>query len=408
MEGTMEDALTPKATTLLAVIVVASLTGIAGLAADASPLQGHESDPLSGALNAMYNVEYERAQSILQPWLEAHPTDFRAWNYLAETLLDKEMLREGLFSGAAYRNAGAVFRKRREPLPKGFEDNLNRMLGKAQSLETDRLKKNPNDEDALYWLGVTYNIRTELDFTLLRSYFAALEEGKQAWKINLRLLKLNPHNIDAYFDIGLADYAVGSLPWYVKIVTSVAGIHGNRKRGIAELKRASQEGRYTRVDAKIVLIAIYERQKSYSQALALLDELQQDFPENFLLPVEIANVYEAQNNWRAASEVYDSAVEKFVHGKQTSPRIPAATVLYNAGQAHEHLGELQEALHFYEEAGKLPGNSMDIYRADLAAANLNRRLNRPEAARKEYQRVAEAAPNTPMGKTARQALEKFQ
>ena len=82
-----------------------------------------------------------------------------------------------------------------------------------------------------------------------------------------------------------------------------------------------------------------------------------------------------------------------------------ASVLYRAGRAHEHLGESEEALRLFEAAGKVSGPSLDIYRADLAAAHLYERLNQREEAVRNYRRVASAVPNTAEGKAAFRALE---
>jgi tetratricopeptide (TPR) repeat protein len=396
----------PQASALLTLMAAVSLATLAVLAAKPLPSSSpaEKPDPLASVLNAMYNAEYAKAESVLRSGLREHPSDFRAWNYLAETILDQEMLRESLFSGEAYLNTGEVFHQRRQPLPAGFEKNLNAALDQATKLETDRLKKNSRDAEALYWLGVTHSVRTEYEFALLRSYFAALREGKLAYKLNQKLLKLDPHDADAYLVIGIADYAMGALPWYVKIMTAVAGIHGNRKHGIEELQRASQDGHYTRVDAKIVLVAIYEREKKYPEARSLLEELERLFPENFLVPMELARVDKAEGDWRAAVRLYDATVEKFVRGEKGSPRIPAAMILYRAGQAHEHLNDYETALQLYEEAGSLPDKSRAVYQSELAAADLNRRLNRLPEARKQYRQVAQAVPNTDLGRAARRAL----
>ncbi len=153
-----------------------------------------------------------------------------------------------------------------------------------------------------------------------------------------------------------------------------------------------------------MLVALYEREKKYSEARALLQELDRLFPENFLVPVELARIDEAEGDWRAAARLYDATVEKFVRGEKGSPRIPAAMILYRAGQAHEHLNDYETALRLYEEAGNLSDKSRAVYQSELAAADLNRRLNRLSEARKQYQRVAEAVPNTDLGRAARRAL----
>lgn len=362
-------------------------------------------DPLAAIVSAMYNAEYARAQSMLQEWVADHPEDFRAWNYLAQSVLDQEMVREGLYTGAAYGNTGIAFRKRERPVSPGFADKLNPLLDRAQQLEQARLAKNPKDQEAIYWLGVTYSTRTEYEFAINRSYLAALSEGKKALKMNQRLLSLNPDCADAYFVIGLADYAEGSLPWYFKLIASIAGVHGNRSQGIKELKRAASEGRYTRVDAKIVLVAVYEREKKFSEALALLEALQKQFPWNYLAPLEIARLEEAQDHWRQAAEVYDGAVKQYIDSGQNPSQAPRAVILLQAGEAHEHLGENEKALDLYRRAAREPEKAPAVYQAGLAAARLDGSFHHVAEASKEYQAVIDGAPGSDWAKQARQGLK---
>jgi tetratricopeptide (TPR) repeat protein len=389
---------------IIAVIALAA-QGSPPALASSQAAESHNRDPLDAVLNKMYNAEYAAARQMLEARLKDHPDDFRALNYLSETMMDLEMIQEQLFTGSAYMESGEVYRQRRQPLPAGFQQRLTAVFDRAQNLEQARLKQNSKDQDALYWLGVTHTGRTEFDLILLRSYFAALHEGKQSLKDNQRLLKLNPNFTDAYFVVGLAKYTVGMLPWYVRWVSSLAGVHGSVSEGIADLERVSQHGHYAKVDAQIVLVPIFEREKRYPEALALLRSLENSYPENYLVPLEIARIQKAQGNWRAASQTYDGAVTKFAGGEKDSDRIPRAEILYRAGQAHEHLGELQKALALYHQAGQLPGKEMPIYEADFAAAHLDQHFNDTPRAKEEYQVVASAIPDTELGRKARQALE---
>jgi tetratricopeptide (TPR) repeat protein len=87
--------------------------------------------------------------------------------------------------------------------------------------------------------------------------------------------------------------------------------------------------------------------------------------------------------------------------------MPAPRILYLAGQAHEHIGEQEKALRLYEQGGALPGDSIDIYRADLAAASLYQRLGRLAEAERNYRSVASGVPDTDEGRAARRALADF-
>ena len=365
-------------------------------------------DRVEEALADLYNLQFLPARQALEAWLREHPEDLRALNYLSNAILDQELLKEGLFASEAYTNKGDVFRKGKTALTPGFEKEFLASLEKAQKAAGDRLQKNPEDQDALYWAGMAHAARSEFHFILERSYLAALREGSEARKYHLKLCKLNPSYVDALLVIGLGDYVAGSLPWYVKVLASLAGFRGSRPRGLAELKRVSEEGHWARVDAKIILVTLYRRDKMYPEALALLDELVRSYPGNFLGPMEMAAVYEDQNNWPAAAKVYGGLVRKLHEHARGYELMPAAKILYRAGRVYERLGEPEEALQLYDAAsGQLPGANLDAYRANLAAAELDRRLNRPAEALRNYRRVAGAVPNTEEGKAALRALQSY-
>lgn len=396
--------LKPHLTACLALLIAASVL------LSALPAFGQSSPGISGLArvpNAMYNVEYAVAIPLARTWIKNHPDDLRAWNYLAEAILDEEMLRENLYNGAAFLNSGKVFKRRESPLPAGFAKELTSTLDHAQQLAQSRLEKNPDDPEALYWLGVTHTTRTEYLFALQRSYFAALMEGKRAWEDNVHLAKVQPENADSGLVIGVAEYAAALLPWYLRMVTSLAGIHASKKHGLAAIERASRDGRYTRVDAKTMLILIDERRKNYAGALALLRELAPKYPANYLVDLEEARIYKAQDDWKAAAASYGDAVRKYVRGNLNPCYVPRALILFRDGQAREHLGDLAGALKLYHEAGQVTGHERAVYEADLAAARLDQQFNHKDRARQEYELVAAAAPDSDLGGAARQALQQL-
>jgi tetratricopeptide (TPR) repeat protein len=70
-----------------------------------------------------------------------------------------------------------------------------------------------------------------------------------------------------------------------------AGYRGDRERGIDTLKQVASQGRSNRVDAEILLCAVYRRERSAKQAVPLLADLIQRFPQNFLLRLELVQMY---------------------------------------------------------------------------------------------------------------------
>jgi len=70
-----------------------------------------------------------------------------------------------------------------------------------------------------------------------------------------------------------------------------AGFRGDRERGVESLKQVATQGRVNRVDAEVLLCAIYRRERRAKEAVPLLSDLIQRFPKNFLLRLELVQMY---------------------------------------------------------------------------------------------------------------------
>jgi tetratricopeptide (TPR) repeat protein len=172
------------------------------------------SDLVASAVDDFYNLQFDAAQKGLDTWLAAHPNDLRALSYRARVSLQREMLRRELLEARAYGKNGDAFRPGgsggEAPLRQEIFDFLDSLDAAAQT----RLKQNPRDEDALYWIGASHVTRAIYYLTLEKSSMQALGEAKEAQKYNARLLRWHPDCADADMVIGTYDYVVGSLPWY--------------------------------------------------------------------------------------------------------------------------------------------------------------------------------------------------
>ena len=386
---------------------VGFLTGAQG-ARHGAPAQISAFDPLELALDHLRNLEHDAAQQEIEAWLSQHPDDLRGLNYLGNVMLQREMFRRELLESQVYGPQGAAFRGDKVPLPSGFQQELLATLGKAEALAQNRLKQNPRDEEALYWGGVAHVTRAIFRLTLAKEHLAALGEAKEARRLHAQLLTLNPDCVDALLVVGTYDYVVGSLPWYMKVLASLAGHRGDRVRGLAEIKRVTEQGNWARDEAKSFLAILYFREQRYAEALPILQELAQSYPRNFVLPQEMARVYKAQGDWRAAAAVYDAILAKHEAHAAGYSGIPLAKILYQAAQAHAQFGQTEEALRRYDMAARLQENNMYVYRAELAAAGLCLQLNRRSDAARRYERVANAIPNTDEGRAARRSLRQLQ
>lgn len=393
----------------LLVLAVGLLLFPAGRAAAQPPAGANAaSSPVDVAIEHYRNLEHDLAEKQLQTWLAEHPDDLRALNYLASVILQREMLRRELLESQVYGPKGEAFQPGKSALPAGFQQELFGILSKAEGLAESRLKQNPRDEEALYWAGVPHVTRAIFHLSLARANLTALGEAKEARKFHAQLLNVNPNSIDALLVIGVYDYAVGKLPWYIKVLASIAGHHGDKERGLEEIKRVTEQGHWAREDAKWFLAILYFGEKRYAEALVLLRELSESYPRNYLLPQEIARAHKSKGDVRAAAQAYDAMLAKYDAHALGYSAMPIAKILYQTGQGHAQLGELEEAMRRFERAAKLGENNVFVYRAEFEAAGLCMRLNRRDEARQKYERVAQAIPTSDEGKSARQTLKRLQ
>ncbi|MFB3920596.1 MAG: tetratricopeptide repeat protein [Terriglobia bacterium] len=366
-----------------------------------------EPSPVEVALDHYRNLEHDQAQKQLEAWLAQHPDDLRALNYLATVILQRELLRRELMESQAYGPKGEAYQPGKPTLPAGFQEQLFDILGKAENHAEIRLRKNPRDEEALYWAGAAHVTRAIFYLSLARSDLKALGEAKEARNLHARLLAANSNAVDALLVIGVYDYVVGKLPWYLKVVASIAGHHGDKDRGLEEIRRVSEQGHWAREDGKWFLAILYFGEKRYSEALELLRGLSASYPRNYLLPQEIARAYKSQGDLKSASQAYDAMLAKHDDNAPGYRGLPLPKVLYQAGQVRAQMGEFDEALRRFDRAAKLSENNVFVYRSEFEAAGLCLRMNRREEARQRYERVVQAIPSSGEARSARQALKKL-
>ena len=384
----------------LTLVLIAALSGAARAADGNAP-----SALLNAAIDHFYNLQFDEAQKEIEACLAAQPGDLRALNLLASDILQREMMRRELLEVQSYARRGEAYRDGKPDVDPQTRKQLYEVLGRTEKIASEHLQVNPGDTDALYWLGASHVTRALFLLTLEKAKMDALGEAKEARKLHGRVLDLDPNYTDALLVVGMYDYIAGSLPWYTKIFAAIAGVHGNRERGLEEMRQVTEKGRWTKTDALSFLAVLYYREKRYADAIGILADLQRKYPRNFLLPQEIARAYKAQNNWHAAAEAYDSILKNRENGGEGFGKIPAAKIYFQAGEAFAQAGDKQTALERYEKAASIKEKNPYVYRSELAAAGLELERNNPADAKRRYLRVARDVPSTDEGRAAARSLQ---
>jgi len=388
---------------LLLVVILVSLTS----QSQSTGLRHSPPDLVAESIDHLRNLEYDQASQQLETWLKSHPDDLRARNYLAISILYQEMFHRGVLESRVYGHGGDVFKASKVDLTPEFQQELLSVLERAQNLADQRTKSDPKDKEALYWAGVSHGTRATYHFTLRKEYMAALHEATDAFKLHRSLLELDPNYVDAYLIVGMNNYIVGSLPWYVKAVASLSGRHGDKAEGIKQVRRVTQEGKYAREDARLMLAVLYQREKMYRDALQLYEEMERDHPRNYLLPGEVATLHGVLNEWPAAAAVDDSILQRHHSGEAGYTQIPLERTLYYAGEAYERSEKPEAALSRYSEAASLASSDRYRYRALVRAGDILVQLHRKDEAIAYYKRVTDETPDSDEGIAARQSLQRL-
>lgn len=252
----------------------------------------HETMAAQPGFTHFYNLEYDEALAEFVSQADHDPSSPDAYNHIAQTILYREMYRAGMLSSDFFGGTKFVHQPRL-PLKDADEQKFHDSLNHAMSLCQEKLTANPDDTAALYALGVSYGLRGNYLFIVKKAWVDALKDVSEARKLHRRVTELDPAFIDAKLTQGVNDYIVGSLPLHWKLFGFLGGFRGDKQRGIKTLAEVGEHGRINRVDAMVLLAAVYLREKKPEQAIPVLTELAAEFPKNSLVKVELTKATEA-------------------------------------------------------------------------------------------------------------------
>jgi tetratricopeptide (TPR) repeat protein len=252
----------------------------------------HETMAAQPGFTQFYNLAYDEALAVFVAEAERTPSSPDAYNHIAQTILYRQMYRAGMLSSDFFGGTKFVHQPKL-PLSDADETQFHDALNRALSLCQERLAAKPEDTEALYAMGVTYGLRGNYLFIVKKAWVDSLHDVSEARKLHRRVTELDPDFIDAKLTQGVNDYIVGSLPLHWKMFGFLGGFHGDKQRGIRTLTEVAETGRINRVDAMILLAAIYLREKKPAQAIPVLTELTQAFPKNPLLKTELSKAVES-------------------------------------------------------------------------------------------------------------------
>jgi tetratricopeptide (TPR) repeat protein len=326
------------------------------LAIAAASLAGQESAVEQG-YSHFYNLEYEEALADFGKAAAINPSDPELHNHLAQTIVVQEMYRNGALESELVSGSNSFIRRAKlEPSPE-LEKRFLDELGKAMSLAEERLRKNPRDTSAMYALGISYGLRTNYNWVVKKAWRDSLKDANAARHWHNRITELEPDNVDARLVQGLHDYIVGSLPWTYRMLGFMVGMHGDKERGIQTVQEVAKNGKLNRVDAEIFLCALYRRENQTKRAIPLVEDLIQRFPRNYLLRLELSQMYSMAGDKTHALDAVEQVAQLKKRHAAGYDRVPWEKVYFQEGVIQFWYNDLEQSL---ENLKKVAAASEDV------------------------------------------------
>ncbi|MGP8246161.1 MAG: hypothetical protein ACLQVN_16780 [Bryobacteraceae bacterium] len=377
---------------------------LAGAAAGQVPA---EKSLVEHGFDHFYNLEYPEAIADFENAIAADPNDPELHNHLAQTLVFQEMYRNGALESELVSGTNSFLRRPKMNPDPATERRFLAEIGRAMVLAQARLGGNPNDTAALYALGISYGLRSNYYWVVKKSWRDSLRDATQARKLHARVTDLDPHDVDARLVEGLDDYIVGSLPWTWRLLGFLVGIKGDKQQGIRIVQDVAQHGHDNRVDAEVFLGALYRRENQTRRAVPIVQDLIRRFPRNYLLRLELSQMYSmAGDESHALEAVADVERLKNRHAPGYD-RVPWEKIYFQEGTVEFWYRDLDQALdHLQRVVAKADDVDLNtgVY-AYLRIGQIYDLTHRRQQALEAYKKAIAYAPEADAAQEARKYLD---
>jgi tetratricopeptide (TPR) repeat protein len=359
--------------------------------------------PSAGGFDHFYNLEYDQALAEFEKAAQQEPNAIGPHNHIAQTLLYREMYRNGALETQLVSGNNPFLRQKKlNPSPQ-VEKEFSDEIQKAIDLANARLARNANDTGALYARGVAFGLRANYTFLVRKAWRDSLRDATAARKDSNRVTELDPANYDARLIQGVHDYVVGSLPWSWRMLGFLVGFHGDKERGLQTLEEVSRKGKINRVDAEVLLCALYRRESQPRKTIPLLEDLLRRFPRNHLLLFEQAQIYSDLGNKDKAIAAVEKVSAMKTSGLPGYAGVPWEKIYFHLGNIQFWYNDLDRALDNLKKV-TASRNEVDLNTGVLAWMRVGQiydMTNRRPQAIEAYKRAIAFAPEADAAKESR-------
>jgi tetratricopeptide (TPR) repeat protein len=331
-----------------------------------------------------YILDYEGAISRFEQVVQAHPQDPMASGYLLMAIVFRELYHQDLLDTTYYAHDNFLTSKRSVDVPAATRQRIESLTETVIRLSDARIKANPGDKDAWFARGYARGMHAAFITLADHSYSAAARQGLAARNDSEQALKIDPEYVDAKMAVGIQQFAVASLPGWVRLIVGMFGVGGNKEKGLADLRDCGARGVITAVESRTALSLFLRHDRRYPEALAVQHGLAEQYPHDFLFRIEEANLTKDEGHGPEAISVYKTVLADAAKpGYFVDPRLQMAYFGLADTQRGQNL--IQEAVQNYVLAAAQPNCSDWLRkRAQLNAGQMFDLLHQRDEAVKFY------------------------
>ena len=322
------------------------LAALAPPAVLAAPIDAARLARLRPIVDAIYRMDYQRAEALSRRLVQESPDDPAGYVFLARTFWALELNRHHAlsmdrFAAPDFFQDSKDYRYRIGVDPgaeKAFDQATEQAILKAKAL----LKTDP--DFGRFLLGLAYQNQTTFDASLKGSWWSAFRTGQKAVSLHRQVHAAQPDFADPLLAMGVYDYVAASVPWTVRWLGLLIGIgFGSKERGKQQLEAAASRAVLVPEDADILLSLIYTREQDYQRAYQKITALGERFPQNYLLQLDRAGLARRMGQPELGIQILSAILRKIDTRADGYRQLERAVVFSRLGITFRSAGDLQTA-----------------------------------------------------------------
>lgn len=351
-----------------------------------------------------YAMDFDGAQRIFEQVAREHAAEPIAYDYLLLTHIFRALYHQDLLDTTYYAHDSFLSTKRQVDVPADERKAIEDLTNKVIALSDARLKANGNDTNALFARGYAKGLHAAYITLADHSFSAAAKQGYSARNDSEAVLKLDPQYADAKLAVGIQQFAVASLPGWVRMIVGIMGVGGSKQKGIALLRETAAHGVVTSVEARTALSLFLRHDGRYGEALEVERGLAAEHPHDYLFRLEVANLLKDEGHGLEAIAEYRKVLEDAAKpGYFVDPRLQLAW--FGMADTQRGYNDLKGAQEGYLKVVQQPNCSDWLRkRAWLYEGQVSDLLHDRAAATHAYQQVLVAGGDQSQAEAARKYL----